>query len=53
MSQVEEVFLGSVTNKVASHADRVPVWVVGGLVRSYRVLCAVDASEGPSELWTI
>ncbi len=46
LSRMEEMFLGSVTNKVVQHADRVPVWVVGGLVKSCRVLCAVDASEG-------
>jgi nucleotide-binding universal stress UspA family protein len=46
LSKVEEMFLGSVTNKVVQHASRVPVWVVGGLVKSCRILCAVDASEG-------
>lgn len=38
LSRVEKMFLGSVTNKVVQHADRVPVWVVGGLVKSCRVL---------------
>lgn len=46
LAKVQEMFLGSVTNKVVQHADRVPVWVVGGAVKSCRILCAVDASEG-------
>ena len=46
LSRLEEYFLGSVTNKVAQHADRVPVWVVGTKVASRRVLCAVDCSPG-------
>jgi len=46
LSKLEEIFLGSVTTKVVQHADRVPVWVVGGAVPGRRVLCAVDNSEG-------
>jgi nucleotide-binding universal stress UspA family protein len=46
LSKVQEMFLGSVTNKVVQHADRLPVWVVGGTVDSCKILCAVDASEG-------
>lgn len=46
LARVQEMFLGSVTNKVVQHAGHLPVWVVGGTVRSCRILCAVDASEG-------
>lgn len=46
LSKVQEVFLGSVTNKVVQHADRVATWVVGGKVKSRRILCAVDNSQG-------
>ena len=46
LSRLQEYFLGSVTNKVVQHADRVPVWVVGDKVNSRRVLCAVDCSPG-------
>ncbi len=46
LSKAQELFLGSVTNQVAQHADRLPVWVVGGRVASLKVLCAVDGSEG-------
>jgi len=46
LSRLEEIFLGSVTTKVVQHADRVPVWVVGGAGPGRRVLCAVDNSEG-------
>ena len=46
LSKLEETFVGSVTNKVVQHADRIPVWVVGGRVKSRRILLAVDDSEG-------
>lgn len=46
LSKVQEVFLGSVTTKVIQHAERLPVWVVGGAVGSCKILCAVDPSEG-------
>ncbi|KMY69104.1 hypothetical protein AAU61_06190 [Desulfocarbo indianensis] len=46
LSKMQEVFLGSVTNKVVQHADRVATWVVGGKVKSRRILCAVDNSQG-------
>ena len=45
-NRLQEVLLGSVANKVVQHADRVPVWVVGGAVESRRVLCALDRSPG-------
>ena len=41
-----EMLMGSVTNKVVQHAERLPVWVVGGGVESRKVLCPVDGSEG-------
>ncbi|RJX28700.1 MAG: universal stress protein [Desulfarculus sp.] len=46
LSKAQELFVGSVTNKVLQHAERLPVWVVGGQVTSLKVLCAVDGSEG-------
>ena len=46
VSKAQELFVGSVTNKVVQHAERLPVWVVGGQVTSLKVLCAVDGSEG-------
>jgi nucleotide-binding universal stress UspA family protein len=46
LSKTQELFLGSVTNQVVQHADRLPVWVVGGRVTSLKVLLAVDGSEG-------
>lgn len=46
LSKAQEMFVGSVTNKVVQHAERVPVWVVGGRVTSLKVLCAVDGSDG-------
>ena len=46
LSKAQELFVGSVTNKVVQHAERLPVWIVGGRVKSHKVLCAVDGSEG-------
>ena len=46
LSKAQEIFVGSVTNKVVQHAERLPVWIVGGRVHSLKVLCAVDGSEG-------
>ncbi len=46
LSKAQELFLGSVTNKVVQHAERLPIWIVGGRVKSLKVLCAVDGSEG-------
>ncbi|MFH2127756.1 MAG: universal stress protein [Pseudomonadota bacterium] len=46
ISKAQELFLGSVTNKVVQHAERLPLWVVGGQVTSLKVLCPVDGSEG-------
>ncbi len=46
LSRLHQALVGSVTNKVVQHADRVPVWVVGGAVESRRVLCALDRSPG-------
>ena len=46
ISKTQELFVGSVTNKVVQHADRLPIWIVGGRVSSLKMLCAVDGSEG-------
>jgi nucleotide-binding universal stress UspA family protein len=46
LSKAQELFVGSVTNKVVQHAERLPLWIVGGRVSSLKVLCAVDGSEG-------
>lgn len=46
LSRLHQALVGSVTNKVVQHADRLPVWVVGGAMESRRVLCALDRSPG-------
>ncbi|MFH1035361.1 MAG: universal stress protein [Pseudomonadota bacterium] len=46
LTKTQELFVGSVTNKVVQHSQRTPVWVVDGRVTSLKVLCAVDGSEG-------
>ena len=46
ISKAQELFVGSVTNKIVQHAERLPIWIVDGSVKSHKVLCAVDGSEG-------
>lgn len=46
LSKAQELFVGSVTNKIVQHAERVPVWIIGGRITSLKILCAVDGSEG-------
>jgi nucleotide-binding universal stress UspA family protein len=45
LSRVEEVFLGSVSNKVIQGAGTIPVWVIGGKVTTHKILVALDGSE--------
>ena len=45
LSKLEDVFLGSVSNKIVEKVSNVPVWVVGGDIQSRKMLIAVDASD--------
>ena len=45
LSKLEDIFLGSVSNKIVERAGSLPVWVVGGDIESRKMLIAVDASE--------
>jgi nucleotide-binding universal stress UspA family protein len=45
LSKLEEVFLGSVSNKIIQGAKTIPVWVIGGSVTSQKILVAIDGSE--------
>jgi nucleotide-binding universal stress UspA family protein len=45
LSKLEDVFLGSVSNKIVQRVGNVPVRVVGGDIQSSKMLIAVDASE--------
>ncbi len=44
LSKLEDIFLGSVSNKVVQGIEATPVWVVGGDIRSKKMLFAVDSS---------
>lgn len=44
--KLESMFLGSVASKVVQHCEKAPVWVVAGPVKSCKVMCAVDTSQG-------
>ena len=44
-SRLKDIFLGSVSYKIVQGSKDVPVWVVGGDIRSKKMLLAVDGSE--------
>jgi nucleotide-binding universal stress UspA family protein len=44
-SKLEDLFLGSVSHKIVERMVDTPVWVIGGNVRSNKMLLAVDDSE--------
>jgi nucleotide-binding universal stress UspA family protein len=45
LSKLQDLFLGSVSNKIVQAVEKTPVLVVGGDIRSKKVLLAVDGSE--------
>jgi len=45
LSKLEDIFLGSVSSKIVHGLENTPVWMVGGDIRSKKMLLAVDASE--------
>jgi nucleotide-binding universal stress UspA family protein len=45
LNKLEDLFLGSVSNKIVEKVHDIPVWVVGGEIQSKKILLAVDASE--------
>ena len=44
-SKPQGFFLGNVSRKVAEGVKNIPVWVVGGKIKSRKILLAVDVSE--------
>jgi nucleotide-binding universal stress UspA family protein len=44
-SKPQGFFLGSVSRKVAEGIENIPVWVVGGEIKSKKIILAVDVSE--------
>jgi nucleotide-binding universal stress UspA family protein len=45
LSSLKGLILGSIAQKVVSHAWRVPVWIVGGRPEPGKILIAMDRSE--------
>jgi nucleotide-binding universal stress UspA family protein len=45
LSKLQDLFLGSVSQKIVETIKEIPVAVIGGDIRSKRMLVAVDASE--------
>lgn len=46
MSEVKELIMGSVANKLVSHLSEVPVWIIGESPDPTKILVAMDNSEG-------
>lgn len=44
-SRVKDVFMGSLTAKLAEHSQVIPVWILDGNIASNKVMVAVDGSE--------
>ncbi len=45
LGKIEELYMGSVPNKVIQGAKGIPIWIVGGKIKPLRILAAVDGSE--------
>ena len=44
-SKLAEAFTGSIANNVLEHTDTMPVWAIGGDIKTQKVMVAVDGSE--------
>jgi nucleotide-binding universal stress UspA family protein len=44
-SKLEDIFLGSLSHKIVERIANTPIWVIGGGIRSNKMLLAVDDSE--------
>jgi nucleotide-binding universal stress UspA family protein len=45
LSKFRDIFLGSVSYKIVQAVGDIPVWVIGGDIRSRKILVAVDGSK--------
>lgn len=45
ISRLTEAFTGSITNNVLEYTDRIPVWAVGGEIKTTKIMVAIDGSE--------
>jgi nucleotide-binding universal stress UspA family protein len=46
LSNLKDLVIGSIANKLVEKLGNVPVWIVGGISHSRRILISMDASEG-------
>jgi len=46
LSELKDLVLGSVANKLMERVTHIPVWIVGGSPRPGKVLVSMDTSEG-------
>jgi nucleotide-binding universal stress UspA family protein len=51
MSELKDLVIGSVANKLVERLTHIPVWVVGGAPQPGKVLVAMDSSDGA--MWAL
>ena len=44
-TEIKDIFMGEISKNFVDFCQEVPVWIVGGVVQSKKILVAVDASE--------
>ena len=44
-TKLAEAFTGSIANNVLDYSDTIPVWAVGGDIKTQKIMVAVDGSE--------
>ncbi|MCK8601583.1 universal stress protein [Desulfoferrobacter suflitae] len=49
LNKMDSLFLGSVSNRIVELLKDTPVWLIGGDVRSMRILVAVDGSHNSAK----
>ncbi|MBF0225454.1 MAG: universal stress protein [Desulfobacterales bacterium] len=45
LTGLQEVFMGSVTNKILDHIESTPICIVDGEIKSNKIMVAIDGSE--------
>ena len=48
---LKDFFMGEISSKLLEYCEDYPVWIMGGPIKSRKVLVGVDSSENASEAW--
>lgn len=44
-TEIKDIFMGEISKSFVDYCQEVPVWIVGGSIKSRKILIAVDASD--------